>query len=76
MEDCARLFEPSIISLKDLNISFCLSMQTNIRDIENEKHLQMSRCEFIELLARVAEKIFDNGELSEKIGNLMRQLIS
>lgn len=39
MEDCARLFDPSIISLKDLNISFCLSMQTNIRDIENEKHL-------------------------------------
>ena len=39
MEDSARLFDPSIISVKDLNMSFCISMQTNIRDIENEKHL-------------------------------------
>ena len=74
MEDCARLFDPSLISVKDLNISFCLSMQTNIKDIENEKHLQMSRSEFIELIARVADKIFDDGELCDKIGNLVREL--
>ncbi len=47
-------------------------MQTNVRDIENEKHLQMSRLELNEFVARVADKIFNDGdELSDKIGKLM-----
>lgn len=47
-------------------------MQTNIRDIENEKHIQMSRCELNEFVARVADKVFnDDSDLSEKIIKLM-----
>ena len=72
MEDCASMIDTALISVRDLNICFCLSMQTNIRDIENEKHLQMSRCELNEFVARVADKIFNDGdELSDKIGKLM-----
>ena len=49
-----------------MSIPYNLSMMTNKHELETDKHLNMTFIEFIEVLARVAEK-FDQSRLKDWI---------
>lgn len=42
---------------RDISLQFTLAMQTTVDEITQEKHLRANMLEFIEALARVAEKV-------------------
>lgn len=52
----AGLVSPSFVA-RDISLQFTLSMQTTVDEITQEKHLRANMLEFIEAIARVAEKV-------------------
>jgi hypothetical protein len=45
------------ITDKDVHAIFALSMMTQVQEVTEDRHLRMSFPEFIEALARLAEKL-------------------
>lgn len=52
----AGLVSPSFVA-RDISLQFTLAMQTNVDEITHEKHLRANLLEFIEAIARVADKV-------------------
>jgi hypothetical protein len=42
---------------RDVNVCFNLAMQTQVNEIEKDRHLKANLLEFMEALARVADKV-------------------
>lgn len=45
------------ITDKDIHCIFSLSMMTQVHEVTEDRHLRMGFAEFIESLARIAEKL-------------------
>lgn len=64
------------IANKDIGKYYNLSLETEVDELENEKHMQMFTLEFYEAIARVAEKMqFADEKLgAESTSNLINQI--
>lgn len=59
---------------KEIGTIFNLSMMTQVDEIFQDRHMQMSFLEFVEAICRVADKVIFNTSKQQSSGNLIATL--